>query len=494
MKRVGALFGLYLACNPLMVAQQPFELDTTFRAGFETWYVASALPMADGKVLVSGQIHEIDEPFPFTFQSVVRLNANGTWDDSFLQGVPGGALPGGGKLTHWIDRFYVGTAQTVKRILYTPQVDPSFIPMNTGPYFSSLQGGDYHVFPDGRLVMSGSHLLSDEVRGFVGTYNFIWFSNEGYLDTTRIHRKGNGALYDFLELPDGKFIAGGLCTVYDGQPTSYIQRMNADGSLDTSFFTNTIWGEANAFLPMPDGRVYAGGYFTIGSDPDTLNLVRFLPDGTLDPTFNNYLQFTKGDLDGLAPIVFDLYPLAADRILVLGRFVTVAGQEHYGLAVVDSSGVLVELGTGTGCGPTTYQGYTSRTPLGAVAYGTDQLLVFGNYHGYDDGVINDTLQRFVSRLNIGSLYVGEAERQLQPTSVSAYPNPTTGELVVETDLVPNEQHIIVLRNVVGNMVLQQRTNSTKTFLNLNPLANGIYQLEVHARDGLVAVQRIVVQH
>jgi hypothetical protein len=48
--------------------------------------------------------------------------------------------------------------------------------MNDGPYFASLQGGDYHVFPDGRVLMSGSHQLSDTIRGFVG-YEPIWFTN-----------------------------------------------------------------------------------------------------------------------------------------------------------------------------------------------------------------------------------------------------------------------------------------------------------------------------
>ncbi|MBK8499293.1 MAG: hypothetical protein IPL52_10850 [Flavobacteriales bacterium] len=66
--------------------------------------------------------------------------------------------------------------------------------MNTGPYFLSLQPADYHVFPDGRVLISGTHTLNDPVRGFVGSYELIWFSNEGYLDTTRTHRNANGVI------------------------------------------------------------------------------------------------------------------------------------------------------------------------------------------------------------------------------------------------------------------------------------------------------------
>lgn len=485
-----------LAAGWMASAQAPFALDTTFRAEFQTWYVASALVQYDGKVILSGRIHELDEPFPFTYQHVVRLTADGTWDDTFLQNTPGGALPGGGKLTHWEDRFYASSTQTVVRLQYNGLVDPTFIPMNDGPYFISSQGGDYHVFPDGRVVMSGNHTLYDSIRGFEGPHNFIWFSNQGYLDTTRTHRSGNGALYDFIELPDGKFIAGTFGTVYDGRPTSRVQRMHPDGSLDTTFFAGVQWGEAQCFLPAGGGRVYAGGMFGLAANPsDTLHLVRFLPNGELDPSFNNHLSFEKGsELDGTGAIIFAMHPLAEDRILALGRFVKVDGEDHFGLAIVDTTGALVPLGAGTGCGPTTYQGFTSRTFLGAVQAGGDALYVYGNYHGYDDGLMNDTLQRFVSRLDIGSLYVGEAEAPLRSaTLLRAYPNPTNGELVVELSPTHYEQHMIALRDALGRKVLETNGSGTRTVLELTLLDDGIYHLEVRAGDGRIAVQRIVVQ-
>ncbi|MBK9146730.1 MAG: T9SS type A sorting domain-containing protein [Flavobacteriales bacterium] len=475
-------------------AQAPFALDTTFRAEFQTWYVSSALPLEDGRVIISGQIHELDEPFPFTFQPVVRLNVDGTWDETFLENTPGGALPGGGKLTPWEDRFYANSTQTVVRLKYDGLVDPTFIPMNNGPYFTSLQGGDYHVFPDGRVVMSGNHTLYDSVRGFEGPHNFIWFSNQGYLDTTRTHRTGNGALYDFIELPDGKFIAGTFGTVYDGRPTSRVQRMHPDGSLDTTFFAGVQWGEAQCFLPAGNDRVYAGGMFGLAANPtDTLHLVRFLPNGDLDPSFNNHLSFELGELDGLGAIVFAMHQLAPDRILLLGKFVSIDGVPHRGLAVVDTSGALIDLGVGTGCGPYVYQNYTYGGFQGAVPYGTDQLLVFGAYHGYDDGVTNDTLQRFVSRLNIGSLYVGEVERP-RACTVLAYPNPTNGELVVELSPTANTQHVIALLDALGRKVLETNATGARTLLNLTLLDNGTYQLEVRGGDGRAVVQRVVVQH
>lgn len=195
-------------------AQQPFDLDTTFRIGFNDWYVNSIMPLDDGTILLSGQIRYPDVQ-TLTFRGSDKIDGNGARVTSFP------AFPqstGGGKLKRWGEKIYVGVGQIVRRLNGDGLVDPSFIQMNNGPYFLSLQGGDYHVYPDGRILMSGAHELDDPVRGFVGLYNLIWFTNTGHLDTTRTHRKGDGVIYEIEETPDGKFLCTGTCTVYEGQP------------------------------------------------------------------------------------------------------------------------------------------------------------------------------------------------------------------------------------------------------------------------------------
>src|SRR5690606_5590828 len=203
------------------LAQQPFELDTTFRTEIQQQYVNSVLPMPDGSLIASGRMRYSGT---FSDYTLIRLQDDGGLDEDFANGGQGG-----GKLTAWQNRFYVGTNQALRRILMTGQLDPTFIHPNNGPYFASSQGGDYHVFPDGRVLMSGNHTLGDTARGFVGMHQLIWFSNEGYLDTTRVHRKGNGAVYHFKELPGGGFICSGLATQFDGHAVDRIFRVHADG-------------------------------------------------------------------------------------------------------------------------------------------------------------------------------------------------------------------------------------------------------------------------
>ncbi|MEO8588175.1 MAG: delta-60 repeat domain-containing protein [Flavobacteriales bacterium] len=164
-------------------AQIPFSLDTTFRTVIGQQYVNSVLPLPDGKLIASGIMRFPDE---FSDKRLVRLLPDGTRDESFYNSGLGGGL-----ISWQADKFYVNAGIPRRILLPSGNNDPTFaVGVMSIPYFSSLQGGDCHVYPDGRVLVSGKHTLSDTARGFVGNYNLIWFTNTGYLDTTRVHRRG----------------------------------------------------------------------------------------------------------------------------------------------------------------------------------------------------------------------------------------------------------------------------------------------------------------
>ena len=469
-------------------AQAPFSLDTTFRATFPTWYVASALPLPDGKVLVAGQVHPPDEPFPLIHAGLCRLNADGSWDESFPE-----SSIGRGKITPWVDRFYVSSSQTVRRVHYNGAQDFSFIEMNLGLYFTSLQGGDYHVFPDGRVVMSGMHMLNDPVRGFVGDYNFIWFSNQGYLDTTRTHRSGNGALYDFIELPDGKFIADYNGTVYDGRPTSGIQRMHPDGSLDTTFWAGAGYANIGEFLPTTNGRVYVGGSMVISGEPDTLNLVRMLPNGSLDPSFNNHHDLGLSALSGIDGVVSGIYPFDGDKLIIVGAFESIDGQPYKSIAVIDTTGTLLPIGAGTGCGNYTYQGFTYGGFDALVPCGVDSFYIYGAYHGYNDGAVNDPAQRFISRLVGPYLEVGiPAEDARNAQHWSLQPNPAQ-DLVTITCPTCEGLAQIVIQDAIGRDVHRATVNGERFDLQIPALSHGAYTVALMHQGQALGVKRLLIQ-
>lgn len=467
-------------------SQQAFDLDTAFRAPIDTWYVSSIAPQPDGDVLLSGQIRFPADPIG-TFRLLARVDASGQPVAGFPYGY------GGGKLVEWNGRYYVLNNQIVRRVWPNGTTDTDFISMNLGPYFSSLQGGDYHVYPDGRVLMSGVHVLSDSIRGYEGLYCLCWFSNTGYLDTTAHHRNCSGSLDFFQALPNGKFIGSGSTGIWDGQPASNIIRFEADGELDTTFQANVWWGQAYGFLPLTDGRVYASGLFRITGISDTLNLVRFMPDGSLDPTFNNQLDFRITDMTNFddGAVVRSIHQLDENRLVVTGQFELIEGEARRNICMVDTSGNLLDdYFYGPGCGNFTYQGET-RSSIGGILPAPDgSYYIWGAYHGYDDGTTNDTLQRMVSRLygfNVGL----EEVRETRP-ALEVFPVPSIESLTVRTQQCKAGDTILI-RDVCGRSVKQVVATGETTIVSVEHLPSGIYSAEVRTASGHRLVAKWIKQ-
>ncbi len=351
-----------------------------------------------------------------------------------------------------------------------------FISMNLGRYFTSLQGGDYHVYPDGRVLMSGAHVLSDSIRGFEGLYSLIWFSNQGYLDTTRTHRLCNGVIYAIEEQPDGKFLCTGTMTTYEGQPVRRVFRVEADGTLDPSFVAAVQpLGEARSYYPLPDGRVLIGGSLRLLDSPQVRSLIRLHSDGSVDENFN-LLDIEATFSPSQIPNVSSIYELSPDRYIITGLFDKVNDQDRGGIAMVDSSGNLIEdVFDGMGCGAYDYVTSslttTYKSIAGIVPSNDGGYFIYGAYHGYDDGTTNDTTQRMVSKLY--GLGVGVREEGPVP-HMSVFPNPTTGVLSLAAP--PPRATRYRITDPLGRCV-QEAAFTTQTF-SVGQLASGTYALQL----------------
>ena len=469
------------------MSQAPFDLDTTYRTGITRQHVNSLLPLSDGRMVISGRMRFLE--FPLNDKLLARLDVDGVLDPSFNT-----SNLGGGKLTPWNNIFYVATAQTVRRILADGTQDPSFIEMNMDPYFSSGQGGDYHVYPDGRVVMSGLHLLSDTVRGFEGFYSLVWFANTGYLDTTRIHRYCDNTIDFIHQLPDSAFLLSGWLNTYEGQPVGRIFRVQPGGALDPNFHTDIHWGQAYDLQVQDDGKIVAVGLFLVTGVTDTLHMIRLLPDGSLDSTFNNHLRSVYFDDGGYSAWV-GIHPLPGVGWIVHGGFSSIDEEVRGGIALVDTAGQLLDTYfDGAGCGVYEYMGspYASvesiiPDPLGSGYY------ICGAYHGYDDGTTNDTLQRFVSRLY--GLDVGIAE----PTpnvAFSLYPNPANEYVTLQRASTSKASpRTLEVRDAFGRVVRTERIPQAADpiRLDLREVPPGLYVVTLLGQGVSSASQRLIVQ-
>ncbi|MBK9073623.1 MAG: hypothetical protein IPL77_01395 [Flavobacteriales bacterium] len=442
--KIVALLGFALNVGCVM-AQALFDLDTTFRSTVERRTVNSILPLPDGDVVISGIMRF---PGDANDRTGARLNSDGTQDLSFAN-----ETYMGGKLMPWNGRIYAGNGNIVRRLWPNGTLDTDFILMNADPYFSSGQGGDYHVYPDGRILMTGLHLLSDTIHGYEGFYSMVWFSNTGYLDTTAHHRTSDNSIFALEEQPDGRFLCSGWISQYEGQPVGHVFRVLPDGALDPSFTTDFIWGEANAITVLADQRIILSGYMIRDGMTDTLRVVRLLPDGSLDPTFNNALSAPREQFGNHSNLKHTV--LEDGRIVLHGGFYQVDGEPRSGIAMLNPDGELIDDAfTPGGCG-NYYDELNSinvHSTWGMAQGPEGDWYIHGGYHGYDDGTKNDTLQRFVSRLY--GLDVGVKEPAAETGSgLRLYPNPASSWVVLAYDLDESAMGgPLVIRDLMGREV------------------------------------------
>ena len=257
----------------------------------------------DGKILAVGLFNVLNQT---AGGGVVRLNADGSLDASFNVG--SGVVDDGGA---------VGTAYAVK-VLSNGQilVGGAFQKFNGAPV-----AGLVRLDSDGTLdtgfnaggAGTGANNYGDGVRGiavqadgkiviggYFSTYNgqpagaVARLNADGTLDTSFNVGGGpsDGGVLSVAVQADGKVLVGGGYGTFDGvSSVEPMLRLNADGSLDTSFYPtgNVRLTEADAILVQPDGSILAGGtfYTTGGLVFSPVNgLVRYGSDGTQDSGFD----------------------------------------------------------------------------------------------------------------------------------------------------------------------------------------------------------------
>ncbi|MBL8001085.1 MAG: T9SS type A sorting domain-containing protein [Flavobacteriales bacterium] len=416
-------------------AQAPFDLDPGFVVDIYKRYVSSVLVLPDGRLYISGEFYY---PGDISYRSIGRLLPNGQPDPSFLP-----TNGGGGKITPWGSGFYVTSGPGVRRWTLNGTIDSQFSMINT-PYFGAIQAGDYHVYPDGRVLFSGAHELSDSIRGYQGIYSLIWFTNTGYLDTTQHHRYCNGSVNKIQPLPDGRFLLSGVFSTYEGQPVGSIIRVEADGALDTTFNTSIAWGWARHLVPQDNGSIIAAGFFRYTGETDTLHVMRLLPNGDRDPAFHYALEMNNANY-GSNQDVRALHQLPDGRLLVGGNFDLVDGHQRKGLYMLDSLGNLLPNDLpGAGCGTFTDGQFQSHHIMGIVEDNNGGYYIHGSYYTYDDGTTYSIAQRFITRLY--GLNVGVPEVAQAPL-LEVFPNPSTGAFTLELDLPENAP-------ISGDLLLQ----------------------------------------
>ena len=281
-----------------------------------------------GRIYIGGAFTTLNDSV--ASPRVARLAPDGTPDTSFvprsgfdgdvrvlLHSEAGRSLYVGGVFSTYqgqprsgLARLAVGRAGIVDGTL-----DEGFAPV--------LAGGSVVVNAiveqyDGKVLVGGSF---SSVNG-VSSPNIARLNADGTVDTTFVAPAPSGTVNALALQPDGKILLGGAFTQVAGQPRRGVARLNLDGTLDADFIVGTgVNGTVNSVAVAPDGSIYAGGQFSSYNGRTVYNnLVKLSAGGVLEGRFNYSLDSTGG-LNGA---VNSVQVRPTGEVLVCGLFTQIS--------------------------------------------------------------------------------------------------------------------------------------------------------------------------
>ncbi len=264
--RAGAMLGARTNVTLVIVDNEiPTVVDPTFDPGRGaiaysggSAYPGSIALQPDGKIVAGGNFSYWNGVSAI---GVARLNADGTLDNGFHSPIPGFAVfgrvflqPDGKVLCYYAPPGAAGSGKFVTRLNSNGTTDSIF----HSTLFESVP--------------------------------------QNYADTVQA----------FVLQPDGKMLVGGRFDRARGVAQTNLARLNADGTLDTSFEVSVVKspsgigyekGEVQTVLVQPDGKILIAGDFTSVNGTSANGYARLDANGTLQPGFslpdNPYYPYTS---------------------------------------------------------------------------------------------------------------------------------------------------------------------------------------------------------
>jgi uncharacterized delta-60 repeat protein len=263
------------------------EISTAFSGN-----VNSIAVQSDGKLVIGSQSTTFNGA---TVNRIVRLNSDGTRDTTFTTNTgtafnnrvyslaiqSDGRIVIGGQFT----TFNGATVSRIVRLNSDGTRDTTFT-TNTGTAFNGIVYS-IAIQSDGKIVIGGDFTTFNGAT----VNRIVRLNTDGTRDTTFTTNNGtafNSIVYSIAIQSDGRIVIGGQFTTFNGATVSRIVRLNSDGTRDTTFTTNT--GTAfnsivNSIGIQSDGKIVIGGQFTTFNDATVSRILRLNSDGTLDTTF-----------------------------------------------------------------------------------------------------------------------------------------------------------------------------------------------------------------
>lgn len=320
----GDFGGLQGARKNLLRLNSDGTLDQTLDPGNTFVFAVTAMALqSDGKIIAGSQT------------GVTRHNTNGTLDTSFANGAIGGIGINISAIVLQTDGKPIIAAGGMVRLNVNGSIDYTFAhgvnnqiwTMVKQPDDKFIIGGDFTIFKSSNDNPTNKNRIAR--FSFNGTLDFGFSAGNGFNYTVRT-----------LGLqPDGKVLVGGNFTTFNALSRNRIARMNTDGTLDDTFNPGTGFntGETPIIILslalQSDGKIIVGGFnFTNFNGTPRNTLARLNADGSLDSSFNPIIS------GGTTSSVFAVVVQSDGKIIIAGSAFTINGVVRKGVARLNDDG------------------------------------------------------------------------------------------------------------------------------------------------------------
>nr|MDQ3373981.1 FG-GAP-like repeat-containing protein [Acidobacteriota bacterium] len=286
--------------------------------------------LPDGKILVSRRT------------ILRRFNSDGTFDPTFESPV----LTGDGVFTPLISDFdvqsdgsivFVGRflkindvdRVNIARLLPAGNVDLSFVPANVIPANEIINRVE--ILSGGKILVATGAVSNPRMPNGQGN-RFVRFNPDGSVDNSFVSPSNLTAISRLeVDGADQIVLFGGFTV--NGTPIGTLARLNPEGSVSAYINPNFGFGGSVSTLAIqPNGKVIIAGSFTRIGGVLRRNIARLNADGSLDQTFNSGTGFNNA----VEKIVIQ----PDGKIIVAGNFTIYNGTAQVALARLNADGSL----------------------------------------------------------------------------------------------------------------------------------------------------------
>jgi uncharacterized delta-60 repeat protein len=207
------------------------------------------------------------------------------------------------------------------------------------------------------------------------TYNYNPATRQGYAG-------GNGDINDAFMQADGKIVAVGSFSTFNGKQANHIVRLNTDGSVDETFASGTgADGPVTSVrYNTTTGKIVIAGSFKNYAGKASSGVVLLKADGSVDDSFR------FGELAGGLPNF--AAQLNNGKVLVSGNFNLYSTIVRQGFMILNANGTLAAGYNNTGA----FQGRITKVLETTSALGNPAVLLVGDFTKFDNTKVGNIVR------------------------------------------------------------------------------------------------------